>query len=289
MHISRVDGYRCRAGECPLWDARDQALYLADIASRKMIRYRPDTAEWREWDVPGAIGSLALRTNGGGLLALKSGFHGIDFDTGRIEALYPAPDFDPRCRTNDGKVDRLGRFVVGAMDSKARDRLGGLFSLENGQCRAIARDIGISNGPCWSPDNTTLYCADTMHHCIYAYDYDLDTGRVDNRREFANTRQLGGLPDGATVDSDGRLWSAICNGGKVVAYRPDGKLERVIEMPTRTPSSVTFGGLDLDQLYVTSLNPAAIAGTANDNGGDGAIYVIEGLGVTGLPEPRCAA
>jgi sugar lactone lactonase YvrE len=120
---------------------------------------------------------------------------------------------------------------------------------------------------------------------IYAYDYDIDTGEVANRRLFADTRSLGGIPDGATVDVDGLMWMAICEGAKVVAYRPDGTIERTIDMPVKLPASVMFGGPKLEDLYVTSIDPRLL-GREPDGGGD--LFRISGLGARGIPELRYA-
>jgi L-arabinonolactonase len=78
---------------------------------------------------------------------------------------------------------------------------------------------------------------------------------------------------------------AICEGQKVVAFRPDGRLERVIDMPVKLPASVMFGGPNLDELYVTTIDPALV-GRQSEPGGE--LSVIEGLGARGLPEPRHA-
>ena len=90
------------------------------------------------------------------------------------------------------------------------------------ELRAIDSDIFLSNGPCWSLDDRTFYHADSIRKLIYAYDYDIERGTVSNRRPFASTADLGGIPDGATVDAEDHVWSAICEGGKLVRFRPDG-------------------------------------------------------------------
>ncbi|MEY4377336.1 MAG: hypothetical protein RJB26_1886, partial [Pseudomonadota bacterium] len=134
-------------------------------------------------------------------------------------------------------------------------------------------------------DNRTFYFADSVPKNIYAYDYDPDTGSASNRRVFANTAQFGGIPDGATVDADGLVYSAICEGGVIAVYRPDGKVERTLEMPVKLPGSVMFGGPNLDLLFVTTLDPAFLG--RNDGGEHaGHTFVIEGLGARGLPEAR---
>jgi sugar lactone lactonase YvrE len=289
MKISRVDTAHCRVGEGPLWDVAEQALYFVDIVGRKVHRHDPATDKTRSWELPGLIGSMALRDGGGAIVALPDGIYTLDFATGATTPFATLADPDRRVQFNDGKVDRRGRFVVGSTHADIKNMLplGSVYSLDaNGALAVIDTGIHISNGPCWSPDDATFYFSDSYPHSVYAYDYDIATGAVANRRLFADTRELGGIPDGATVDRDGLLWMAICEGGKVVAFRPDGKVERIVDMPTRLTASVMFGGPDLDLLYVTTIDPTVLGRPAEEGGGD--TFVIEGLGATGMAEPRYA-
>lgn len=126
-----------------------------------------------------------------------------------------------------------GRFVVGSGDSDIRETqpYGSLYSLNvRGNLRELDRDIVICNGPCWSPDDKTFYFSDSLPHQIYAYDYDIETGDTASKRIFAYTRELGGTPDGTTVDTDGLMWMAICEGANVVAFCPDSGIEHIVEM-----------------------------------------------------------
>ncbi len=148
----------------------------------------------------------------------------------------------------------------------------------------IDGDIGLGNGPCWSPDDRTLYHADSLRHLIYAYDYDIETGAATNRRPFLDVSKWGPIPDGATVDADGNLWTAICEGGVVLCVSPAGEVLREIALPTHIPASVMFFGPQLDRLFVPTIDPSFLGREASAD--DGAFFVIDGLGVTGLPEPR---
>jgi L-arabinonolactonase len=287
VKITQIDTQRCIIGEGPVWDVAEQALYFIDILGKKVLRFDPASGETREWAVPDVIGSMALRVGGGAVVALATGVHTLDFASGACAMLATSADLNDMVQLADGKVDRRGRFIVGSSDRAMEQARGKLYVLDdNATLREIDRDIIIANGPCWSPDNKILYHSDSIRNTIFAYDYDIETGTAANRRVFANTEELGGIPDGATIDSDGCMWMAICEGQKVVQFRPDGALERVIDMPVKCPASVMFGGAALDQLYVTSLSPAFLG--REEAPLDGCTFVIEGLGVTGLPEPRYA-
>ena len=285
MKISRVEAPRCSVGEGPVWDVAEQALYFVDILGKVVMRHDPATESTHSWPVPGIIGSMALREGGGAIVALEDGVYTLDFDTGDCAPLARPGTVDPRVQFNDGKVDRRGRFIVGTTDRGMKEYIGEVLSLdESGRLTTIDSGICISNGPCWSPDDKTFYFSDSIPKTIYAYDYDVDSGLVANRRVFASTVDLGGIPDGATVDADGCMWMAICEGAKVVCFRPDGGIERIVETPVPLPASVMFGGPDLDRLYVTSIDPAFLGRPSPAGSGD--LFVIDGLGVRGVAEPR---
>lgn len=286
MKITRLDVPQGTISEGPVWDVAEQALYWIDILEKKVHRHDPSAGKTKTWMAPDIIGSMAVREGGGVIAALGGGVHALDLETGECSLLAAHADLDETVQLADGKVDRKGRFIVGSSDRKMQDPHGKLYSLEAGALREIDNDYFLSNGPCWSPDDKTFYHSDSIRKTIYAYDYDLATGDLSNRRAWASTEDLGGIPDGATIDADGCMWIAICEGGKVVQFRPDGEIERIVEMPVTCPASVMFGGPDLDLLYVPSLSPAFLGRQADPL--DGSMFVIEGLGAKGLPEPRYA-
>lgn len=289
MKISHIDSCRCMVGECPVWDEREHVLYFLDIAQRHVHRFNPVSGELTTWTVPAEPAALALRESGGAVVAIKDTVYSLDFETGECLALSTTTEQPANATFNDGKVDRQGRLILGSCttDFANPTPIGGIFSLTaGGQCKKLAGDIMFSNGPCFSPDGRTLYFADSGRQSIFAYDYVPETGEIGERRLFAQTGELQGLPDGATVDSSGLLWVAINQGGKVAAFRPDGRIERVIDLPASHPGSLTFGGPELDRLYVTTIDPAYFGQPTAPSGGY--IHVIEGLGVKGLAEPRFA-
>jgi len=163
--ITRVGTTRDQLGESPVWDERRRRLYWIDALAGSIHTHDPVTGEAGQFSAPAPIGSLALRSDGGAILALRNGFARYDFDR---RALTQGPSIrldHPKVRLNDGKADPHGRFVAGTMHGdRAPDEapLGGLYRLDaSGAVELLETDLAVSNGPCFSPDGRTFYLADS--------------------------------------------------------------------------------------------------------------------------------
>ena len=286
-------------GEGPVWDVEEGRLYWVDGTGRRVgkpaiWRMDPKTGKVENWILEKDIGALALRKNGGAVMALADGFYFFDFDTGKEELIVEIEADQPRSRLNDGKCDRRGRFFAGGMDDKEELGICGMWRLDPDlSVTRVEEGIICTNGPCWSPDDKTFYLADTFQGEFWAYDYDIETGNVSNRRVFATYHDDAGLADGSTVDEEGCMWNAQVIGGDLVRYAPDGSVDRRIGMPVKNITSVNFGGDNLDVLYVTSMarvkHPAVhdmFAQEVKPQFLAGGLFAVTGLGIRGLPEPR---
>jgi L-arabinonolactonase len=290
MRIEVVIDVKTILGEGPLWDVEEQRLYFIDSFGCNVFRCTHDGREVRAWDVPSKIGSMALRRKGGAVVSLEDGFYALDFKTGDVDLIVdPEPGKDGN-RINDGKVDKRGRFVAGSMDKVEDGPNGALYRLDPDlSLHTLDTGIVVSNGPCWSPDGSIFYFADTWSGEIWAYDYDLETGNVSNRRTFVKIKSTtGGAADGSTVDAEGCLWNAQVYDGKVIRYAPDGTIDRVIEMPVKKVTSCMFGGPNLDILYITSMAKPPLPRFPGDGVLRGSLFAIHDLGIKGVPEPRFA-
>jgi len=289
-------------GEGPVWDVEEGQLYWVDgtgprVGKPAIWRLNPKTGVVKNWRLEKDIGALALRKGGGAVLALSDGFYFFDFETGQTELIVEIDADQPRSRLNDGKCDRSGRFFAGGMDDQEELKICGLWRLDTDlSVTKVEEGIVCTNGPCWSPDNGTFYLADTFQEEFWAYDYDIETGNLSNKRVFAVTSKDAGVADGSTVDEDGFLWNAQVIGGELVRYAPDGSVDRRIGMPVKNITSVMFGGDNLDVLYVTSMarvkHPAVhdmFTKEVKPQFLAGSLFAITGLGISGLPEPRFGA
>lgn len=288
IRIEIVTSARDELGECPLWDEPTQSLFWIDSHARLVRRITPASGEYREWLLPTAIGSIALCDSGRLLVALASEFSYFDLATGQLEKIADVTHGEEKIRMNDGRTDRAGRFVAGSLVMGRNEKLGALYQVNAaGQVNVLDKGFAISNGTCFSPDGQWLYFTDSRTRKIMRYPYDKATGQAGTPIVLIDTEPLGSAGDGATVDSEGFLWTALVEIGKMGRFSPEGKLDRLIDMPVRHVTCPCFGGPDLDILYVTSISNSGNA-LKDDHPDAGSLFAVHGTGVRGLPEVRFA-
>ena len=108
-----------------------------------------------------------------------------------------------------------------------------------------------------------------------------------SRRVFTSFEQQRGLPDGATVDAEGYVWSCEVYSGRLIRFDPSGVVDRIVGLPVNSTTSLTFGGPNLDIAYVTSMaRPHRYEYHREREAGF--VFAVHGLGVRGIEEPRFA-
>ena len=254
---------RNHLGENPLWDVREQQLYWIDSTSCEIWSCREDGSDLGTYYVPTYIGSMALRESGGALLALANGFSFYNFETQEITPVANPLADKPDYRFNDGKVDRAGRFFAGSMgyDFDPSDVNVLRQPGKNGPVYRIDPDLSVheidtgmicSNAPCWSADNKTFYFGCSEQKVIWAYDYDIATGAVSNKRVHISDQKFARTIDGATVDSEGFLWNAKVLGGRIIRYAPTARLTARLKSPFVMLPALCLAGV----ISTFSISPA---------------------------------
>jgi Gluconolactonase len=131
-----------------------------------------------------------------------------------------------------------------------------------------------------------MYYADSPTGRIDVFAFDGSDGSLSDRRAFVEI-DTGGVPDGLAVDAEDHVWVALWDGWAVHRYRPDGVLDRIVEVPVARPTSCAFGGDDLVDLYVTSASVGLSAAALEAQPWAGGVLALR-PGVSGPPaEPLC--
>jgi len=283
--IERVADTQDRLGETPLWSGETGELSWIDIEARRL--HSLDVAGGGRVDtrsLPGGhLGCQALAGRDRRLVAIDRRLQFLDLESGALEP-FATVEEDGNTRLNDGRVDRRGRLWIGTMDIGLAERSGSLYRVDpDGTVERMMTGVIVSNGIAFSPDGKALYFTDTRRHLSFVFDLDLDEGAVSNRRIFADYSKSGERPDGACIDVDGCLWAAFFAGGRVVRYRPDGRIDREVALPVTNPTCVCFGGKDFKTMFATTARKFMSAEQLAAEPLAGAVLAIEGVG-QGLPE-----
>ena len=240
-------------GEGPLWDFRASQLYWTDMTGQKFHCLDWPARKYRLVKEAYEVCGFAFNASGGFVVTNSSGVWLWD---GAGDARQIAAEVESvPLQLNDCIADPAGRLLAGSYFYNPNEeyRLGNLISVgSNGKARIVDEGIHLANGLGFSPDCKTLYFTDSVARIIYAYDYDAASGTPSNRRLFVKVPRTSGLPDGLTVDAIGFVWSAEWYGSCIVRYDPEGKVERRIATPAKQTSSLTFGGPDLTDIFITS-------------------------------------
>jgi D-xylonolactonase len=282
MDLKLCANYACVTGEGPLWHDDEKRVYWVDIPPGKLFRYDPTTGEHEQIfaaDLP--IGGYTIQEDGTLLLFMGRG-RIAQLRDGELTDVIPHIEAEQEGRFNDVIADPEGRVFCGTMPIGERN--GKLYRLDpDGSLTVVLEDAGLSNGMGFSPDLSTFYHTDTLRRTITRFDYDGATGAISHPQVIVQeTRPDYGKTDGMAVDADGDLWSARWDGYRLVQHAPDGTELRVITFPTKKVSSITFGGEEYTDMYVTTAgghDPVENGKTA------GSLYHLN-LGVRGKPAFR---
>ncbi|KAL0839402.1 hypothetical protein ABMA28_016127 [Loxostege sticticalis] len=282
-------------GEGPHWDSRAQALFFVNIYECTIHKYVLATGEHTRTKLEGRVGFIVPveGTSDQFVVALERKFlvvqwDGKDGSKARVVKELGEVDKDAPSitRINDGKADPRGRVFAGTMGrenppEEFPKHAGSLYRVDGEKITKLAEGITVSNGLSWDLKEKAFYYTDSMEANIRKYDYDVETGEISNLRYIFDFKKNGieGLPDGHTIDADGNLWVAVVNGSCIIQIDPrSGKVLKKVPIPALQVTSVTFGGPNLDDLFVTSGN---IDGEQKPPGGS--IFMVTGLGVKGTP------
>ncbi|GGT05585.1 SMP-30/gluconolactonase/LRE family protein [Nonomuraea spiralis] len=239
-------------GEGPVWSGRWGGLRWVDMLAGDVLALDA-SGRVRRRHAGAVAAALRPRVSGGYVVAGERELLLADSDDldAPLRSLGQAWN-DPTVRMNDGGCDPEGRFYIGSMAYDGTRGRGSLYVAgPGGALSPVLTGVTVSNGLDFSPDGSLAYYADTDTGRVDVLDHDPVRG-LTGRRPFVTIEPERGAPDGLTVDAEGGVWVALWQGFAVHRYTPDGRLDAVVRLPVGKVTAVTFGGADLDRLYVTT-------------------------------------
>jgi len=245
---------RASLAEGPCWDPRSNLLYWVSIRAGEVHEFNPASGTDRVICLQKHVGCVVLRETTGAMVAMQDGFAELNLETGELHYFSNPEQGREDILFNDGKCDPACRFWAGTKAYADTPGAGALYCMEcDGSISLKVPGVTISNGLAWSADARRMYYIDTTTAEISVFDYNIETGDINNRRKAVSIPVKDGYPDGMTIDSEGKLWVALWRGGCVARFDPDtGDCLEKIPVPVTCPSSCCFGGRDMDELYITS-------------------------------------
>ena len=268
-------------GEGPIFWAGH--LIYVDIEGHSLIRLNGETGTEEVWKMGERIGTVVPIKEGGFLCAGDSGIYSFDPESGKKTKLAdPEADKRPDNRFNDGKCDPSGRFWAGTISTVKKTGDANLYMFDlAGSLSLKMPGVTNSNGICWNAEATVMYYIDTPTKKILAYPFENETGKIGDPSMVVDTGVAGfaGSPDGMTIDAEGKLWVAMCHGGTVLRIDPlSGELLHQVDFPCVETTACAFGGPNLERLFVTTGLHKTL-----DEPDAGKVFVVDGLGISGVP------
>ena len=279
----------CILGEGPVWNMERNSLLWVDIEGKSLYEFNNTLKTFHEWQLGYRVSMIVQDVNGHLILALQGGLAKFDLHTGKLDWLTDIEKNIPNNRCNDGGCDAKGRIWIGTMDINFKPGAGSLYCFDkNLQLKKQLEKVTISNGLVWTADNKKAYYIDSPTQTVKSYDFDLESGNLSSPKIVIRIPKEMGTPDGMSMDEKGMLWVAHWGGFGVYRWNPDdGSLLEKIEVPAPNVSSCTFGGKNLDHLFITTARQELTEAELKKYPDSGSVFTIK-MPVKGVAANKCS-
>jgi len=272
-------GCKNTLGEGITYSAVNNNLYWLDINNKsKLFKLNLSSNKSEMFELPEIVTATSVKSDDELILASNNGLNLFTISNKKFERVLNIEDQLKSTRSNDGGSDAYGRFWLGTMqnnfdkdgnDIPIKDNIGKLYKVDiDMNVSVVEKDLGIPNTFVWSPNNTKFYFTDTLNGKILSYNFELESGELSNKKDFAKFER--GHPDGSTIDTDGCIWNCRWGGSCIVRFTPTGEVDQIIEMPVQNITNCIFGGSDMKTLFITTASNKG----ENKNDLDGSLFAI---------------
>ena len=277
--VELLDDCNNSLGEGITYSSSNNNLYWLDIGNISKLYSLDLSSNKKEiFELPEIVTATSIKSQNELILATTNGLKLFNTSTKKFESVVNIENDQILTRSNDGASDALGRFWFGTMQNNfdkngdgipIKENIGKLYKVDTDKkISVIEEGLGIPNTFVWSPDNNNFYFTDTLNGTILSYNFELESGELSNKKNFATFDR--GHPDGSTIDTDGCVWNCRWGGSCIVRFTPSGKVDQIIEMPVQNITNCIFGGSDMKTLFITTASNEG----KNQNDLDGSLFSI---------------
>lgn len=257
-------------GEGPVWNPERSELSVVDILGKAIYRIHRSESGWTvtstihtDGDVGAALpvgGDRFLSCESGGIFEVSEGYRSL------VTALpVTTPDF----RCNDAKLSPDGQLYVGIMDYEASEGAASLWRITRTESPHMLLDgLTIPNGMDWWEDEFWFVNGPTPEVRCYRLE---DKRLVDTGRAVP----VDGVPDGVSIDAQGRLWVAVWGEGRVDCFERTGEKVTSVSVPAPQSTSIAWCGPTLGTLAVTSASYGYTDQERAENPEAGAVFFCD--------------
>ena len=245
---------RCVIGESPVWNEKENILYLTNALEKELIKLDLYTGSIDIRKVLVGISAICFNHDNRLIVSREDGVYYLN-DDDSVTPLYDTEKVDIK-HANDMKVGPDGRIYVGTVSGLKRgvsdENDGKLYSIDkSGQVKVLLDNLTVSNGMAWSNDGSKYYHTDSITGTIKEYDFDAINGNISytGKRVF-----LPGV-DGFTIDDNDNLVVTRWD-DKVVCFVDTTTMQVVeqVPVPHANPVSCCFAGTEYKDLIITTAN-----------------------------------
>jgi sugar lactone lactonase YvrE len=277
----------CYLGESPVWDGIRNCCYWVDIEGKIIYEYGWSDGLLHSYLLDQRVSMVVPGKNNHLIVGLEKGVGRFSLTDQRLELITDLEISWINMRCNDGKCDPLGRLWIGTTHLDHKTGAGNVYCVDETQISLKIKQVSISNGMAWSPDNKQLFYTDTPTRMISSYSYDNLTGNISYQKTAIEIPQRLGLPDGMAMDEEGQLWVALWGGYGVARFNCiTGQQTAFINVPAPNVTSCAFVGKNLDHLVITTARKELDNDMLKSYPASGGVFVAD-PGVKGNPAFTC--
>ena len=261
------DGQKMVLGESPFWSSRKKRWMWVDITNRVLFQRSEQqmSTSFVEmvsniFECPSAI-----------LLTAETLLYQFSDDERVDTAMRLFASNAYRC--NDGSVGPNGSYWFGTMEKSPSGLNGKIYSLDTrGNLIDQNALVGIPNTFVWL-DECNILISDSLLQKTYKVEL-LASGVLDwnSRKVWLDLSMTNGTPDGGAVDEDGNVWLAVWGDASVHKYSEDGVLLDKIKLNALQPTSCAFGGVNMDEMLITTATEGLSEEQLNLYPGSGKVF-----------------